>query len=73
MIFLENYPTNSAEICAEVVPHALVCAKNVWCDGVALRARNLENHGKIPRKSTKITGRGGAADPPWDIFQFCAH
>ena len=39
---LEIYLFNPPEICVGVAPHALVCAKKFWCDGVALRARNLE-------------------------------
>ena len=71
---LEIYATDPPEICVGVAPHALVCAKKIWCNGICFRARKVGNSGKIPRKSMKIVPparpRGGGGDLVWEIFQF---
>ena len=58
-----------------VAPHALVCAKKIWADGDALRARKVGKTRKIPRKSRKIgapegggTGGGGRSFGNFSIF-----
>ena len=73
-LMLEIYITNQPEICVGVAPNALVCAKNFWADGVALRTRKVEKSGKSSENRRKsVPLREGAVAPGtqvWEIFPF---